>query len=213
MLNSRDISRLRPDVAANCRRMIEIASLEGYPILVTGTVRDREYQEYCYENGKANSPVPSFHGEKAGLAFDICKNVKGHEYDDERFLRYCGELGKRIGFTWGGDWKSIVDKPHFQWDDHGRYTSAMIRAGLYPPKMPLYEGDMELSYDKFKEYMERYLDERAHMPPSAWSAEDRAWAEENGIVRGDGSGEMQYKSFCTREQMTAFLHRFSELGF
>ncbi|MBR7082323.1 MAG: M15 family metallopeptidase [Oscillospiraceae bacterium] len=211
MLNSRDISRLRPDVARNCRIMIDIAAADGYPILVTGTVRDREYQELCYKNGTAQSKIPTYHSVEAGLAFDICKNIKGHEYDDADFWRYCGELGKRIGFTWGGDWKGFVDKPHFQWDDHGRFTSAMILAGKYPPEMPEYEGDEELSYEKFREYMERYLSERAHMPPSAWSAEDRAWAEENGIIRGEGDGEMQYKSFCTREQMTAFLHRFSEL--
>ena len=87
----------------------------------------------------------------------------------------------------------------------------MVRAGEYPPTMPEYKGDEELSYEKFKEYMERYLSERAHMPPSAWSAEDREWAEKNGIIRGGADGDLQYKSFCTREQMTAFLHRFSEL--
>lgn len=211
MLNSRDISRLRPDVAENCRIMIEIAADDGYPILVTGTIRDREYQELCYKNGTAQSKIPTYHSIEAGLAFDICKNIKGHEYDDADFWRYCGELGKRIGFTWGGDWKGFIDKPHFQWDDHGRFTSAMILAGKYPPKMPKYEGDEKLSYEKFREYMERYLSERAHMPPSAWSAADRAWAEENGIIRGNGDGDMQYKAFCTREQMTAFLHRFSEL--
>lgn len=27
-----------------------------------------------------------------------------------------GDIGKAHGFEWGGDWTSIVDKPHFQMD-------------------------------------------------------------------------------------------------
>ena len=117
MLNSRDINLLRPDVAANCRKLIEIAKRDGYPVLVTGTVRDEAYQRYCYEKGTSNTPLPSFHA--AGLAFDICKNIKGHEYDDNDFFAYCGALGQKMGFEWGGTWKSIVDKPHFQWSSGG----------------------------------------------------------------------------------------------
>lgn len=25
-----------------------------------------------------------------------------------------GKIGKKYGFSWGGDWKSFVDKPHFE---------------------------------------------------------------------------------------------------
>lgn len=138
MFNSRDISLLRADVAANCRRMIEIAKADGWPILVAGTVRDEAYQLQCYQNGTSKSKVPTFHGVKAGLAFDICKNVKGQEYSDAAFWAYCGALGKRMGFTWGGDWTSFVDKPHFQWDGGGKFTGSDILAGRYPPDMPLY---------------------------------------------------------------------------
>jgi peptidoglycan hydrolase-like protein with peptidoglycan-binding domain len=45
-----------------------------------------------------------------------------------------------MGFTWGGDWTGFVDKPHFQWDNHGEYTGDMIRAKNYPPDMPLFTG-------------------------------------------------------------------------
>ena len=31
MLNSRDISLLRPDVAANCRKLIELCKAEAFP--------------------------------------------------------------------------------------------------------------------------------------------------------------------------------------
>lgn len=139
MLNSRDPSLLRPDVAAMHKVFIDECKKGGDDVLTTGTVRDDEYQFDCYKKGYSKSKTPSFHSVKVGLAFDVCKNSKGREYDDNAFWQRIGAIGKKLGFTWGGDWRSIVDKPHFQWDAGGKYTSAMVRAGTLPPTMPLYK--------------------------------------------------------------------------
>lgn len=143
MLNSRNIDDLRSDVAANCRVWQKLCGQAGLPVLVTGTVRDEEYQLYCYSIGTSKAKVPSFHSVKAGLAFDFCKNVKGHEYDDLAFFKKAADIAKDMGFDWGGDWKSFPDRPHIQWSDGGRFTSAMVRAGNYPPAMPLYSAVQE----------------------------------------------------------------------
>ena len=45
------------------------------------------------------------------------------------------------GLGWGGDWRSFPDRPHFQWDGGGKYTSSMVRAGRYPPPMPRFEEE------------------------------------------------------------------------
>ena len=138
MLNSRNIDDLRSDVAANCRLWQQLCKQAGLAVLVTGTVRDEEYQMYCYNNGTSKAKVPSFHSVKAGLAFDFCKNVKGHEFDDLAFFSKAAAIAKKMGFEWGGDWTSFPDRPHLQWSAGGTYTSAMVRAGKYPPAMPLY---------------------------------------------------------------------------
>ncbi len=165
MLKSRDISRLRSDVAANCRAFIQRCAAEGLPVLVVETVRDLEYQASLYAQGRTkpgkivtNQKTPSFHWDKVGLAFDICKNVKGHEYDDADFFRRCGAIGKEMGFSWGGDWKSLPDRPHFQWDDGGRYTAAMVRKGQLPRMMPLYK---EVSVAMTKDEAKRILKAKA----------------------------------------------------
>ena len=150
--------------------------------------------------------MPSFHSVKAGLAFDVCKNVKGHEYDDADFFARVGAVGKELGFSWGGDWKAFPDRPHFQWDAHGAYTGAMVRAGRYPPPMPVYEEET-MTQQQFNAMMENYLCGLADREPSAWSAQARAWAEENGILTGDETGRKQYKSFLTREQLVVILQR------
>ena len=192
MLNSRDINLLRPDVAANCRTFIERCKAAGYPVLITCTVRDEEYQAYLYEQGRSRSgsivtnvKKPTFHWDKAGLAFDVCKNVKGQEYSDNNFWKGISAIGKEMGFTWGGDWKSLVDKPHFQWDDHGKYTGTMIRAKKFPPEMPLWEGEDDMVYYKTIKDV-----------PNAYKASIQKLITA-GVLNGNGKGELNIsEDFC-----------------
>ena len=197
MLNSRDIDRLRPDVAANCRAWLEMCRAAGLLVLVTGTVRDEEYQQYCFENGTAATPVPSFHGEQAGLAFDFCQNIKGQEYSDSAFFQRAGELGEQVGFEWGGRWKSFPDRPHLQWSAGGRYTSAMVRAGRYPPTMPLYrQEDTDMTKDEIQAMIDAAV--TAARPQVYTSVEEcPEWARETvqravdcGVLQGNQSGAL-----------------------
>ncbi len=214
MLSSRDIDLLRADVAANCRTWLGLCKTAGLDVLVTDTVRDTEYQAQLYAQGRTkpgsivtNSAVPTFHKAGIGLAFDFCKNVKGHEYDDAAFFERAAAIAKRIGFSWGGDWKSFPDRPHLQWDDGGAYTSADIRAGRIAPPMPIYEEDEDMTQETFNAHMDAYLAQLAKQEPSGWSADARIWAEENGLIAGNERGEKQYRAFVTREQMAVFLQR------
>ena len=143
MLVSRDLARLRDDVEINCRRWIDLCREAGLDVLVTQTVRDKEYQEHLYAQGRTrpgsivtNGRVPTFHADTVGLAFDFCRNVKGHEYDDHTFFHKAADIAKGMGFSWGGDWKSFPDMPHIQWDCGGKWTGSMILAGNLPPRMP-----------------------------------------------------------------------------
>lgn len=70
------------------------------------------------------------------------------------------------------------------------------------------EGD-GMTQERFDQMMERYLERRGQLPPSGWSEPAREWAEELGIVVGDGSGERHYKSFPTREETVQMLYRLS----
>ena len=146
MKNSRDLADLRADVRANVETLLELCRDQGLDMLITQTLRDDEYQAYLYEQGRTrpgaiitNAKRTSFHG--AGLAVDFARNVKGHEYDDLSFFINVATIAKGIGFSWGGDWRSFVDRPHLQWDDHGRYTTAMLRAGKACPQMPDWEEE------------------------------------------------------------------------
>ena len=222
MLNSRDIDRLRPDVAANCRKWIERCKAAGLNVLVTQTVRDKEYQESLYAQGRTkpgsivtNGRTPTFHADTAGLAFDFCKNVKGHEYDDTAFFKKAAAIAKEMGFSWGGDWKSFVDMPHIQWDNQGAWTSKMILEGKLPPDMPLWgesEEDGETMnedqfYSMFQRAMVKYIDEQNKRPVSGWAKESMDKAVAAGVMDGT-----MPKAPLTREQAAAIIDRIGALG-
>lgn len=69
------------------------------------------------------------------------------------------------------------------------------------------EEDEDMTQERFNEMMNNYLLELAQKDASDWSVEARNWAENNGLVKGDGQGRKMYKKFMTREEMVQVLYR------
>ncbi len=139
MLNSRKISDLNTYVASLCYKLIELCKSEGIEIIVTSTLRDSEYQRYLYEKvpGSTNTPLVGAHG--FGLAFDVVPIVNGKAvWDNQGQWNKIGALGKSLGLEWGGDWKSIIDKPHFQ------YTQGLNSTELRAGKRPKFPEESEM---------------------------------------------------------------------
>lgn len=131
MINSRKISDLHPYVAGLCIKLIELCKKEGINIIVTSTLRDSEYQKYLFKNvpGSTNTPLVGPHG--FGLAFDVVPVVNGKAiWNNNTWWKKIGSIGKSLSLEWGGDWKSIIDKPHFQYTQG--LSGAELRAGKRP---------------------------------------------------------------------------------
>lgn len=189
MYNSRNIDELRSDVKYNCIKWINKCLDNNLKVLITGTVRDNEYQEYCYNNGTSKSKIPTFHSIKAGLAFDFCKNIKGHEYDDIDFFNKCGKIAKDIGFEWGGDWKTFIDRPHIQWSGTNyEYNSSDIIKGNYPYEMSKYD-DLDNS-------------------PYSFEYDAVMWAINNNLIKGDDTGNLKLHSYITKAEILIILYRY-----
>jgi len=117
---SRDITQLHRTLQRGVNELKRRMQVLGYPVLVTETYRTTEYQNKLYAQGRTTSGK-TITNAKGGqsmheyrLAFDICKNVKGQEYNDNNFFSTAGRIWTEMGGEWGGSWKSFVDKPHFQ---------------------------------------------------------------------------------------------------
>ena len=199
MFRSSDLQYLRADVRVNCETFIALCKEAGLNVKVTETVRDDEYQRYLAANGYASKTAtrPTFHSVKAGLAFDICKNVKGHEYDDLSFFDRCGQIAKQVGFSWGGDWKSFPDKPHIQWDAHGKYTGSMILAGKYPPEMEEY-----MDQATFNKMADAYLAQLRTKTVSTWAKDDWEKAKADKITDGTAP-----QGLITRQEVVTMINR------
>lgn len=146
MINSRKVSDLHPYVAGLCNRLIDLCKKEGITIIVTSTLRDSEYQKYLYEKvpGSTNTPLIGAHG--FGLAFDVVPIVNGKAiWNNQGLWNKVGAIGKSIGLEWGGDWRSIVDKPHFQYTQG--LSSSELRAGKRPEFPAESEGINIMAYD------------------------------------------------------------------
>ena len=199
MFHSSDLQYLRADVRVNCETFLVLCKEAGLNVKVTETVRDDEYQRYLAANGYASKTAtrPTFHSAKAGLAFDICKNIKGHEYDDLSFFTHCGQIAKQVGFSWGGDWKSFKDRPHIQWDAHGKYAGSMILAGKYPPEMEEY-----MDQATFNKMMDAYLAQLRTKPASAWAKADWDKAKADKITDGTAP-----QGLVTRQEVVTMIER------
>ena len=49
-----------------------------------------------------------------GIAFDIGVFEGGRYLDESPAYKAVGAIGMKLGLEWGGNWKTIVDQPHYQ---------------------------------------------------------------------------------------------------
>lgn len=101
-------------------KRVDFTVIEGF--------RSPERQKELYDKGFSKIDGISKKGKhnySPSLAIDIIPYKKGHNPFDgskesdimfnnlaKEFKQVAKELG--INITWGGDWQSLVDKPHFQ---------------------------------------------------------------------------------------------------
>ncbi len=79
---------------------------------------------------------------------------------------------------------------------------------------PGWEDGMDISKltdTQILELANRITSVLAKQDPADWSKEERDWAEEKGLIKGDENGNKQYKAWTTREQLVVLLKRMSEL--
>lgn len=69
----------------------------------------------------------------------------------------------------------------------------------------------DTEWETFTLLMSRYLWDQKTAAPSDWSEAARAWAESNGIIKGTGEGNLEYKRPVTREEMVEMLYRFAQV--
>jgi peptidoglycan L-alanyl-D-glutamate endopeptidase CwlK len=141
---SRVVADLHPVLQEKIKQLIELCLANGLKIGIGECVRTVAEQDELYSYGRTNksrgkvtnakgSTYSSMHQWK--IAFDFYRNDgKGAYYDNDGFFTKVGKLGQSINLEWGGSWKSIVDKPHFQLPDWGSTPSKLKKLYSTPDK-------------------------------------------------------------------------------
>lgn len=137
----RDITLCHPRLQMLAARLLEECSKQGLKIKIGDTLRTVEEQDELYSQGRTKpgnivtnargSSYSSYH--QWGTAFDFIRtDGKGIYYDEDGFFMKVGKIGASLGLEWGGNWKSPVDKPHFQLPDWGSSTAGIKKLYTTP---------------------------------------------------------------------------------
>lgn len=142
-----DITKLRPKTQELCKKFVEECKKEGIIVVITQTLRSIEVQNAYYAQGrndlatvnklrkiagltpitlKENTKVTNAKGGTSphnyGLSFDFVPIVNGKaDWNNIALFKKCGAIGIKLGLEWGGNFKSIVDLPHFQYPNWKNY--------------------------------------------------------------------------------------------
>lgn len=132
-------------VLCRFKRLLSDVRAKGYPLLVWEVYRSEQHQQELYCQGRTNTLLrkaglsadfiararvmgygaskPRITGKciagrhSLGRAMDCCwlvKNQPTWKAPDE-WWSYYGQVAKRLGLVWGGDWK-MRDMAHVQWN-------------------------------------------------------------------------------------------------
>ena len=132
---SRDITMLHPWLQYKIGLLKKECDKAGLKLGIGECFRSVAEQDALYAQGrsKAGKIVTNARGSSYssqhqwGVAVDVFQNIKGKEYE-AAFLKKVAKIAKskKVGLAWGGDWKSIVDTPHFYLPKWGS-TPATLR--------------------------------------------------------------------------------------
>lgn len=114
------IVTLLPEVRPLARALVQKAALNGIRIKIISGLRTYAEQDALYAQGRT-TPGPKvtharggYSNHNFGIAFDVGV-FEGNKYLPESVkYKAVGALGMDLGLEWGGNWKTIVDQPHFQ---------------------------------------------------------------------------------------------------
>ena len=118
--SERNIATLEPVTAKLAREHLRRLHAEGLNFKITSGTRTFAEQAKIYAQGRTApgkivtraKPGSSWHN--FGVAYDITLfSGKNPVWESPKYTR-AGEIGEELGLRWGGRFKSLVDRPHFE---------------------------------------------------------------------------------------------------
>jgi len=133
---STDISSLDTYVSQLARKFLALTAANNMDVRITTAFRSWDEQDRLYAQGRTTpgSVITNARGGESyhnwGLAFDAAPFENGAVSNDLEKFKQMGRLGVQAGLEWGGNFKDIVDLPHFQYT-YGLSTEDLLN-GVVP---------------------------------------------------------------------------------
>ena len=185
----RDITLCHPELQEKAEKLVSACRGQGLLIGIGECFRTVAEQDALYAKGRTapgsivtnakGSSYSSHH--QWGTAFDIYRNDGTGAYNNnDGFFDLVGTIGVKIGLEWGGNWKSPVDKPHFQLPYWGSTTTMLKNI-----------------YGTPNEFKKTWSDEEVEKVYN-WTEEVPEWARatvqkllDKGYLKGNEKGELE----------------------
>jgi peptidoglycan L-alanyl-D-glutamate endopeptidase CwlK len=214
-IDMRGTEHLHPELQKICGEFLRICLDNGLNVKITDTLRSKEEQDALYAQGRTapgdivtTVKYPNS-AHNWGVAFDICRNVKGREYDDsDNFFAKCGLIGESLGLTWGGLWESFQDKPHFELKKFMPNSSTKWLRETYgdPDNFKKTWREDMITAEQLAELLPEAFVLMGQKPASEWAKPALAWAKDNGLMVGDATGNQMPCKPLTREEAAQILY-------
>lgn len=118
--SEKNISTLEPVTAKLAREHLRRLAAEGLNFKITSGTRTFAEQAKLYAQGRTNggprvtNAKPGYSWHNFGTAYDLTLFSGKNPVWESKHYDTAGRIGKELGLRWGGDFKSIVDRPHFE---------------------------------------------------------------------------------------------------
>lgn len=183
----RDITMCHPKLQKLAAQLVEECKKQGLLIKIGECFRTVEEQDALYAQGRTapGQKVTNARGNtyssqhQWGIAFDFFRNDGTGAYNESgNFFERVGTIGKSLGLGWGGDWKSIVDKPHFYLPDWGSTTAQLKQLYGTPDKFKATWATPEpakSSWEKDSLGKYRYRKNNGEYAANEWAMVNHHW--------------------------------------
>lgn len=136
-LNSLDIvsdtGLLYPPFCVKIQSLVVTARAASLNVIVFETYRSEPRQLLLFKQGRTKIKTNGMHhyGVAADLVFLLNGQPAWPSAGDPRW-KELADIGRKLGLYWGGDFKGLVDCPHWQYVAATVAAQNPIRAGKYP---------------------------------------------------------------------------------
>ena len=114
------IGKLHPRVQPYARALYFKAREHSLTINIVSGLRTYAEQDALYAQGRTipgnvvTNARAGHSNHNFGIAFDIGLFERNEYLGESPMYKAVGALGEELGLEWGGNWRTLVDQPHFQ---------------------------------------------------------------------------------------------------